>query len=114
VITGTVNGHHELVIPVPVRNTAGQFLEVQAILDSGFTGSLTLPSAWISQLQLPWRSRTSAILANGNAEEFDVYAATILWNGSLRQILVLRRQRSIDVWRFGTRIIWLADLKLLR
>lgn len=42
-ITGTVNGRLEIVIRLPVRDSAEQEQEVEAILDTGFTGSLTLP-----------------------------------------------------------------------
>ena len=87
-ITGTVNARHEILIRVPVRNAAGQEQEVETILDTGFTGSLTLPSARIASLGLLWRSRGNAVLANGNIEQFDIYAATVAWDGLPRQILV--------------------------
>jgi clan AA aspartic protease len=87
-ITGTVNGRLEIVIRLPVRDSAGREQEVEAILDTGFTGSLTLPPSLIGGLGLPWRSRSSAILANGNIEPFDVYAATVIWDGVARPILV--------------------------
>jgi clan AA aspartic protease len=87
-ITGTVNARYEMVIKVPVRNSAGQEQEVEAVLDSGFTGSLTLPPSLIARLGLPWRSRSSAILANGNVEQFDIHVATIVWDGMPRPILI--------------------------
>ncbi len=61
---------------------------METILDTGFNGSLTLPPSLIASLGLPWRSRTSAILANGNVEEFDIYAATVIWDGIPPRILV--------------------------
>ena len=91
-ITGIVNARYEMVIKVPVRNSAGQEQEVEAVLDSGFTGSLTLPPMLIATLGLPWRSRSSAILANGNLEQFDIHVATIVWDGMPRPILI----QSID------------------
>ncbi len=87
-ITGTVNARLEILIRVPIRNATGHEQEVEAILDTGFTGSLTLSSALIASLSLPWRSRGNAVLANGNVEQFDIYAATVLWDGRPRQILV--------------------------
>jgi clan AA aspartic protease len=87
-ITGTVNARHEVVIRVPVRNPAGQELEVEAILDTGFTGSLTLPPSLIASLGLPWRSRSSATLANGNIQQLDVYTATVVWDSTPRSILI--------------------------
>jgi clan AA aspartic protease len=87
-ITGTVNGRFEIVIKLPVPDSAGQEHEVEAILDTGFNGSLTLPPSLIGSLGLSWRSRTSAILANGQVEQFDVYVATVIWDGVPRLILV--------------------------
>jgi len=87
-ITGTVNARYEMVIKVPVRNAAGQEQEVEAVLDSGFTGSLTLPPSLIANLGLPWRSRSSAILADGKIQQLDIHRATIIWDGLPRQILI--------------------------
>lgn len=42
-ITGLVNARHEVVIKLPVRNMAGGEQEVDTILDTGYSGSLTLP-----------------------------------------------------------------------
>lgn len=61
---------------------------VDAILDTGFTGSLTLPFALIESLGLRWRSRSSAVLANGESLAFDLFLATVVWDGSPRKILV--------------------------
>jgi len=87
-ITGTVNSRYEMVIKLAVRNSAGQDQEVEAVLDSGFTGSLTLPPSIMASLGLAWRSRSSAILANGNVVQFDIHSATIIWDGMARPILI--------------------------
>ncbi len=87
-ITGAVNARHEMVIRLPVRNSAGQEQEVETILDPGFNGSLTLPPVLVASLGISWRSRARAVLANGNIEQFDVYSATVVWDGVPRPILV--------------------------
>jgi clan AA aspartic protease len=88
VITGVVNARHEAMIRLSVHRANGQEQEVEAILDTGFSGSLTLPPAVIAALGLPWRTRGTVILANGSEDQFDIYAAVIRWNGTLRNILV--------------------------
>jgi clan AA aspartic protease len=88
VILGTVNSRLEILIRIPIFDAAAQEQEVEAILDTGFTGSLTLPSTVITGLGLPWRSRANAVLANGTVEPFEIYAATVLWDGMARPILV--------------------------
>ena len=87
-ISGSVNARHEILIRVPVHDAAAREQQVEAILDTGFTGSLTLPPALIASLGLPWRSLGGAVLANGSVEQFDVYAATVVWDGTPRRVLV--------------------------
>ena len=87
-ITGMVNRRHEAIVVLPVIDSTGQEHKIETILDTGFTGSLTLPFPVVETLDLTWRSRSSAILANGHVEECDVYAAVVIWNGKERSILV--------------------------
>jgi clan AA aspartic protease len=87
-ITGVVNARHEATIRVPVQDANGREQEIEAIIDTGFNGSLTLPSSVIATLGLPWRTRGNAILANGSEDQFDIYAATVTWDGTPRNILV--------------------------
>lgn len=87
-ITGVVNARHEAMIRVSVHHANGQEQEVEAILDTGFSGSLTLPPAIIAALDLPWRTRGTVILANGSEDQFDIYIAVIRWDNTPRNILV--------------------------
>ena len=87
-ITGIVNARPEIVIRLPVRDAAGVEQEIEAILDTGFSGALTLPPALIASLGLSWRSRSCAILADGSVQQFDIYAATVIWDGMPRPILI--------------------------
>ena len=87
-ITGAVNARHEATIRLAVHHVNGQEQEVEAILDTGFSGSLTLPPAVIAAFGLPWRTRGTVILANGSEDQFDIYAAVIRWDGTPRHILV--------------------------
>ncbi len=87
-ILGVVNAHSEATIRLPVRDTAGHEHEIEAVLDTGFNGSLTLPPAIIAALGLPWRTRSLVILANGTDDLCDIYTATVIWDGRARHILV--------------------------
>lgn len=86
-ITGVVNARHQATIRLAVHHVNGQKQEVEALLDTGFSGSLTLPPAVIAALGLP-RTRGTVILANGSEDQFDIYAAVIRWDGTPRDILV--------------------------
>ena len=56
-ITGKVNRHMEATIRLPVRAIGGLTQGIEAVLDTGFNGSLTLPPAVIADLGLRWRTR---------------------------------------------------------
>ncbi len=68
-------------IPLTVRGPAGQEREVEAVIDTGFDGTLSLPLADIIALGLPWRRRGRALLADGTESVFDIYEATVVWDG---------------------------------
>jgi clan AA aspartic protease len=87
-ITGHVNTALEATIELTVRGTTVRRKNVKAMVDTGFNGSLTLPPALIAKLGLVWRSYGSATLANGSIDDFDVYTATVIWDGAPRKILV--------------------------
>ena len=55
VIEGTVNAFCELVVPLSLRGATGQTLEVEAVIDTGYNGLLTLPSSTVTELGLPRR-----------------------------------------------------------
>jgi len=87
-ITGSVNAHREPMIGLTIRGPVGQELEVEAVIDTGFNGSLSLASAFIAMLGLAWRRRGRAILADGSESIFDIYEATVVWDGQPRRVAV--------------------------
>jgi clan AA aspartic protease len=87
-ITGVVTDRREAVIPLRVRGPAGQDQDIEAIIDTGFDGWLSLPSSIITQLGLMWRQRGRALLADGSESVFDIYEATVDWDGEFRRIPV--------------------------
>jgi len=51
-IVGVVNDSYEATIPIVVRGTNGHEYEIEAVIDTGFTGFLTLPNALVESLEL--------------------------------------------------------------
>jgi clan AA aspartic protease len=78
----------EPLIPLTVRGSRGRQQEIKAIVDTGFTGWLTLPPAVIAALNLSWRTFGRGILADGSVSYFDVYQAKVMWDGRLRSVFV--------------------------
>lgn len=87
-ITGMVTGHYEAVVNLGVQGEQGQKIELEVMLDTGYTGALTLPHAVIAHLGLPSRGQARAVLADGSERMFDRYNATVLWDGRLLPIAV--------------------------
>jgi clan AA aspartic protease len=87
-IIGVVNDDHQAVIHLAVRGPAGQETEIDAIIDTGFDGWLSLPSSVIISLDLAWRERGRALLADGSESIFDIYEAIVLWDGQALRIPV--------------------------
>ncbi len=85
-IEGFVNDNLEAVVTLPVLGPAGQTREVDAVIDTGFNGYLTLPPMLAADLGLPVVGDGEAVLADGSEAAFDVYGATVLWDGQPRYI----------------------------
>jgi clan AA aspartic protease len=87
-ITGVVTSFDEATIRLTVRGPTGQEHEIEAVIDTGFDGALSLPLADITALGLPWRRRGRALLADGTESVFDIYEATVVWDGRPRRVAV--------------------------
>ena len=87
-IEGVVNAFYEPVVRLTLHGPAGQPLEVEAVVDTGYNGLLALPSSMVAELGLPYRGYGEASLADGSTVSFDIYDVTILWDGQRRYIEV--------------------------
>jgi clan AA aspartic protease len=87
-MTGNVNADLEPLLRLTVRDAGSQPQEVEAVIDTGFNGFLTLSPALIVALGLPWLCRQQGQLADGSVLAFDVYVATVDWNGHPRNVEV--------------------------
>ncbi len=85
-IEGVVNAAYEPVITLALQGPLGQSREVEAVVDTGFNGFLTLPTALVSELGLPFVSIGRATLADGNEIAYEVYGVAVLWDGQPRDI----------------------------
>ncbi len=86
-IIGAVKSN-EARIRLTVRGRRNREQEVQAVVDSGYTGALTLPPALITLLGLRWQSVERATLADGSTCVFRVYVGELVWDGKTRTIQV--------------------------
>ncbi len=87
-ITGIVNFKGEALVRVVVGDLESQRIVIDSVIDTGYTGFLTLPPSTIIALELPWRGREEIILGDGSVYEFDVYSGRIIWDGEYRTIKI--------------------------
>lgn len=63
--------------------------QVEFVLDTGFEGDLTLPSAVARRLDARYRGSQFRILADGSSVECAIYYLFLDWHGESRQVEVL-------------------------
>ncbi len=73
-IVGAVTANREATVRLPVYGADAQADQADAVIDTGFA------------LGLEWRGREEGALADGSLQLFDVYAATVIWDGRSRTV----------------------------
>lgn len=79
-IEGVVNASYEAMVTLLLRGPDGDVRDIEAVIDTGYSGFLTLPPRLVAELGLPFVTSAQAILANGSEETFDVHSVTVLWD----------------------------------
>lgn len=87
-ILGYVNANYEAIVRFVVGNQTGQRKVIDAVIDTGFNGFVSLPSNIIKELNLQWSYRDRGTLGDGSEVIFDIYLATAIWDGELKVIEV--------------------------
>ncbi len=108
-IRGKVNRHQQAVIPIAIMGSDDGLQSLEFVLDTGFTGYLTLPPDSIRLLGLPSAGHRIFELANGEPFEFNTYLATVSWHGRLCDALVLQ---SDSVPLLGMDLLWDSSVRL--
>lgn len=88
-IVGHVTSTPEAVVPLEVRGPDGRRAQVNAIVDTGFTDYLTLPTTTISDLRLVPIDTLECQLADGRTVALQSFQATVMWDGEPREVLAL-------------------------
>lgn len=87
-IRGVVNAHREATVPLRVRGPNGVEVVVTAVVDTGLSASLMLPTVTVAALALTRQSGGRALLADGSICQFDLFSAEVDWFGLWRPVLV--------------------------
>ncbi len=85
-IIGNVNSRREAIIQLAVLGENNQRQGIKAVIDTGYTGFLTLPAAIIAKLGLTWFMQEEGTLGDGSMCMFNVFEASVIWDGQIRSI----------------------------
>ena len=85
-IEGVVNDAYEAVVALALQGPGGQVQDIEAVIDTGYSGFLTLPATLVTELELPFAYVGRAFLANDDEVIFDVHDVTVLWDSQPRPI----------------------------
>ena len=85
-IEGVVNAAYEAVVALSLQDPEGRTRDIEAVVDTGYSGFLTLPPGLIDEMGLPFAYMGQAFLANDSEVDFDVHYVTVLWDGQPRDI----------------------------
>jgi clan AA aspartic protease len=85
-IHGVVSRNREATISLVIVNENRQTKLITAVIDTGYTGFLSLPSEIITELNLSWSGIDRGTLGDGSEVTFEVYAAKVIWDGEYRDI----------------------------
>jgi clan AA aspartic protease len=77
-ITGVIKAR-EARIHLTVRGPDAEE-RIEAVVDTGFNGSLSLPLSLVTFLKLPWDNVVRGTLADGSTTLLPVYRASIVWD----------------------------------
>ncbi len=94
-MVGRLTDENEFLFPLVLRNTEAEELEVQAVLDTGFSGSLVLPGGVIRRLSLPQDDVERVSLADGSMTRFSVHEVTVVWDDEERAVTALGTEGDV-------------------
>lgn len=85
-ISGVVNDSMEALVSLEILGPNGDERVIHAVVDTGYSGYLTLSRQIIAALGLPFVTTGVAQLADGSTVRFAIYNGTVIWDG--RALLV--------------------------
>ena len=101
-VSENADGELELWLTVDVARADRGWRQCDVIVDTGFSGWLTLPQSIIRELGLLQMGHHPATVASGNVEWFDYYETSIMWHGQPRWVGVFQ---SIDQPLLGMELL---------
>jgi clan AA aspartic protease len=101
-MTGSVDGSGRALVRVRLKNPAGTTdVELDAWIDTGFTGELVLPQQTVTSLGLPLGPSVMARLADGSDIQLDTHTCHLEWFDEWKRIEVVANQGQFPLLGVG-------------
>ena len=100
---GSINEEREAVLCLQIQGPEDQSVEVEAVIDTGYNGTLSLPPEIIAVLALPSRGARQVTLGDGSSVYLNIYRATVIWDG---QPLAAQVMETEDVTVLGMSLLY--------
>jgi clan AA aspartic protease len=94
-LIGQITAENQAVVPIEVHASEGQKAHIDATIDTGYNGFLTLPRALIDELDLPSAGPARAALGDGNEVRMELFLAAVRWEDGLQDVLVLAAEGGV-------------------
>lgn len=101
-MTGTLTSDGEPVLQLTIKGPAGT-RDIEALVDTGFNGGLTLPTESIAALSLPEKTVMEVTLADGRVRDVQTYVGTVTFGGTSKRVL---GAESPTTPLLGTDLLW--------
>ena len=87
-IRGTIR-RRDAIIEMVISGSGARSQSVEAVIDTGFNGYLTLPGPVITALQLPLVGYRRGRLADGSVTRLNVRMVSLIWHGRRKEVLAM-------------------------
>jgi len=85
---GSVNANREAIFQVAIVGDNKRLKSIKAVIDTGFTGDLTVPKAVIEELGFGLRGIQEVVLGDGSTQFFEMYVGSVIWDGQMKRVEV--------------------------
>ena len=101
--SGWIGNNRELVMPLRLLDVNEHVHRIEANIDTGFNGHLTLPPGLPHLLGFISDKPLDLTMANDQTERFPTYRGIVLWHGHRRSVRIIE---SEGVPLIGTELLW--------
>jgi len=101
-MNGVVDNGGRALIALPIQSKSGTAkTNIEAWIDTGFTGDLVLPQSIVDALSLPISGTVDAVLADGSQTALNTYSCRITWFNKVRELEVVANNGQFSLLGVG-------------